>query len=138
MDYSKVTFAEYQTKKKAIFDSLGREEDICDGVICNECPFSNSTYCCSEHTELENPIEAIKLVMDYEIPANRSKVKIDTPIWVRDYDTENWRKRHFAKYENGLVWTFNNGFTSWTGKQNNINSWDYARLAESEEINNEK
>lgn len=133
MDYSKVTMLEYQWKKKAVLDSVGRIEEMCHGIQCESCPFYVDSCKVSEISEIENPLEAIKIVMDYEIPVNWSKVKIDTPILVNDDKGEKWFKRHFAKYENGLVWAFNNGFTSWTGKQDNVNSWEYARLAESEE-----
>ena len=121
MDYSKVTFAEYQAKKKAILNSLGRADN------CKV----------SEISEIENPLETIKIVMDYElpyeIPVDWSKVEVNTPILVKDDKRDEWVKRHFAKYENSLVWAFNNGFTSWAGKQGNVNSWNYAKLAENEE-----
>ena len=59
-----------------------------------------------------------------------SKVEVDTPILVRN-DGVKWVKRHFAKYENGLVYTWKDSHTSWTTED--MTEWDYAKLAEDEE-----
>ena len=61
-----------------------------------------------------------------------NKVEIDTPILVRDYESQEWEARHFAKYEGGIVYTWDGGSTSWTSK-GNVTEWKYAKLAESEE-----
>ena len=61
-----------------------------------------------------------------------SEVEVDTPILVRDYEDVKWQKRHFAKYENGFVYAWNRGCTSYTGADKI--KWKYAKLAESEEI----
>ena len=58
-----------------------------------------------------------------------SKVAVDTPILVRDHENETWYKRHFAKYEDGKVYTWHNGSTSWSSKGDTID-WKYAKLAE--------
>lgn len=71
-----------------------------------------------------------------------SKVKVDTPILVREYEDEEWNKRYFAKFEYGVVWSFCDGRTSWSARKNNIRndtiSWKCAKLAESEEQINER
>ena len=59
-----------------------------------------------------------------------SEVEVDTPILVRN-DGVEWVKRHFAKYENGLVYAWKDSRTSWTTED--MTKWDYAKLAESEE-----
>ena len=60
-----------------------------------------------------------------------SKVAVDTPILVRDYETSKWEKRYFAFFENGKVHAWNGGVTSWTSERhNNTMSWEYAKLAE--------
>lgn len=41
-----------------------------------------------------------------------SKVAVDTPIIVKEKID---LKRHFAKFENGFVYYYDNGRTSWTG-----------------------
>lgn len=60
-----------------------------------------------------------------------SKVKVDTPILVRDFEDAKWTKRHFAYFENGKVYAFDGGGTSWTSKHHgNTMSWLHAKLAE--------
>ena len=58
-----------------------------------------------------------------------SKVEVDTPIMVRD-DGVKWVKRHFAKYENEIIYAWNSGATSWSTSC--MTGWKYAKLAESE------
>ena len=60
-----------------------------------------------------------------------SKVPVDTPILVRDFETSKWEKRYFAFFENGRVNAWCGGTTSWSNE--NITrtiSWRYAKLAE--------
>ena len=62
-----------------------------------------------------------------------SKVAVDTPILVRDRDCQIWEKRCFAKFENGKVYAWLHGSTSWTAERSNsFYSWNYAKLAEQE------
>ena len=74
----------------------------------------------------------IWLLEEYKEPeTDWSKVEVDTPILVREYEHENWVRRYFAKYEGGKVYVWNNGRTSWTEKF--MTPWKFAKLAESEE-----
>ena len=57
-----------------------------------------------------------------------SKVKIDTPILVRNNGCV-WTKRYFAEYKNGKVRTYFNGATSWSS-DGRMDSWANAKLAE--------
>ena len=62
-----------------------------------------------------------------------TKVKVDTPIYVTNTKDKNWRPRHFAKFENGKVYAFLNGVTSWSAEDvDYIYGWRYAKLAEVE------
>ena len=71
-----------------------------------------------------------------EPPVDWSKVAVDTPILVRDYKENEWIKRYFAKYENGKVYTWLGGATSWSAEMSsNVNVWKMAKLAEGEEKN---
>lgn len=67
-----------------------------------------------------------------------SKVKIDTPILVRDDENNEWQRFYFAKYEDGFVYTWIAGATSWTAvgyeEGGNVYKWKYAKLAETENI----
>lgn len=57
-----------------------------------------------------------------------SKVPVDTPIVVWDNGDFTKEKRHFAKYQNGRLYAFGNGQTSWTTSDDDIATWDNARL----------
>ena len=60
-----------------------------------------------------------------------SKVAVDTPILVRDFEDMKWGKRHFAFFKDGRVYTWDGGVTSWTCENPNcVMSWKYAKLAE--------
>ena len=77
-------------------------------------------------------LQTLWLMEEYEEPeTDWSKVEVDTPILVRTVEGAEWTKRHFAKYEDGMVYVWTNGKTSWTGADEI--KWKYAKLAESEE-----
>ena len=61
-----------------------------------------------------------------------SKVAVDTPILVRDFEYSNWLKKHFAKFESGKVYTWRGGGTSWNSNDK-TDGWKYAILAEAGE-----
>ena len=78
----------------------------------------------------------IWLLEEYKEPEiDWSKVEVDTPILVTHYEDEEWHRRYFAKYENGIVYAWNNGETSWSTHSMTacMTAWNYAKLAESEE-----
>ena len=80
----------------------------CRKLECSDCAFNThgKGYCNDEIEKWANS--------EYvEPPVDWSKVAVDTPILVRDSEKESWRKRHFAKYENGIVYAWGNGTTSW-------------------------
>ena len=59
-----------------------------------------------------------------------SKVAVDTPVLVSN-DNKEWIKRYFARYEDGNVYGWLNGKTSWTATgELSIGYWNYAKLAE--------
>lgn len=59
-----------------------------------------------------------------------SKVAVDTPIFVRNRIEDMWKCRYFAKYEDGKVYTWCGGRTSWSNviSYKPVN-WEYAELA---------
>lgn len=62
-----------------------------------------------------------------------SKVPVDTPILVTDAAEPVWNRRYFAKYENGMVYAWLDGETSYTADNDDyILEWNYAKLAEVE------
>nr|DAQ48974.1 MAG TPA: hypothetical protein [Caudoviricetes sp.] len=60
-----------------------------------------------------------------------NKVKVDTPILVRELDGCPWKKRYFAFYDGRIVQAWKYGATSWSiENKRDIISWPYAKLAE--------
>ena len=60
-----------------------------------------------------------------------SKVAVDTPIFVKDYKCDAWKKRYFAFYKDETVYAWANGATTLSVENDrNIIHWAYAKLAE--------
>jgi hypothetical protein len=92
------------------------------------CPFSPrvpvKSTCFEEKDQLIDISEYLGIV-------DWSKVKVDTPILVRSYESTKWVKRHFAFFKNEKVYTWDGGLTSWTCDDiNDSMSWECAKLAE--------
>lgn len=59
-----------------------------------------------------------------------SKVPVDTPILVKNHDGEAWEKRYFAFFEDGNIYAWMCGTTSWTADvADGATDWKYAKLA---------
>ena len=69
--------------------------------------------------------------MEFREVTDWSKVPVDTKVLVSD-DGEEWNRRHFAKYEDGKAYCFNDGYTSFTivnyAYLSNATSWEYVKL----------
>ena len=94
-----------------------------------------SRSCANTSCDQCKMLQIIWLMEEYEEPeVDWSEVKVDTPILVRysEDGDEEWTKRHFAKYENGKVYAWFDGCTSWSTEGHMV-IWNYAKLAESEE-----
>ena len=60
-----------------------------------------------------------------------SKVAVDTPILVKDDYDDKWEKAYFAKYEDEMIYAWNNGRTSFSARsKDDTFIWDNAKLAE--------
>ena len=94
------------------------KSDSCDGLACGACYMLQAIWLMEEYKEPEEP------------ETDWSDVNVDTPILVRQDKTGDWLERHFAKYENGNVYAWVDGQTSWTGADEI--KWKYAKLAEGE------
>lgn len=106
-------------------DSLGRTEGLCNGIqTCENCPFKAFDGCVG--VEMDDPEKAIDIVMGYELPVDWSKVPVDTPIYVRDSTYDCWTPRYFARFVDGIVFTWVDGKTSFT--TDIVASWAYAKL----------
>ena len=101
----------------------------CAKIKCEDCDYGKSDSCGGSEYKFREWLNSEYV----EPPVDWSKVAVDTPILVRDREKEAWRKRHFAKYENGIVFAWGNGLTSWSAHRSNVVGWGMAKLAESEE-----
>lgn len=100
----------------------------CSGASCNKCDFNSNINCRKNVNEWANS-EYIKPV---EPPVDWSKVPVDTPIYVRCRSSDEWEKKHFAKFENNYVYAWSDGKTSWSTTNGSTMVWEHAKLAESE------
>ena len=76
-------------------------------------------------------IENILKPYEEEPEIDWSQVAVDTPILVKGLGTEDpWQPRHFAKYEDGKVYAWIGGCTSWSTTDDNVSFWAFAKVAE--------
>lgn len=55
------------------------------------------------------------------------KVEKDTKILVKHCENDKWERRYFAKFDNGHVYAYPEGTTSWTSSLAGVR-WEYAKL----------
>lgn len=103
---------------------VGDKVVSCKPTRCNECAFRTAAICPFAVEKWANS--------EYvEPPIDWTKVAVDTPILVRDSVSLEWTKKYFAKYENGSVYAWHYGTTSWSS-YGHTTAWRLAKLAESE------
>lgn len=119
---------------KRMYDLGFRRAEIEDDTLfffVNErdylCPFSPRVpvkcTCFEEKDQLIDVAEYLGIV-------DWSKVAVDTPILV-SLDDETWLCRYFAAFENGIVYTWSSGATSWSVRKRECqDAWSFAKLAE--------
>lgn len=67
--------------------------------------------------------------MNFEEIIDWSSVPVDTKILVRDKKDEGWKRKYFAKYENGKIYAWTWGKTSFSADGNeDVIDWEYAKL----------
>ncbi|MBF1099840.1 hypothetical protein [Solobacterium sp.] len=60
-----------------------------------------------------------------------SKVAVDTPILVKQYEQDEWEKRHFAYFKDERVYAWLCGATSWSADyEGDTTDWNLVKLAE--------
>lgn len=106
--------------------AVDKEGKLCDcNVIrCSDCAWSSKSRCRERFKEWAE--------QEYvEPPVDWSKVPVDTKILVRDSETGQWSRRHFARYKNNIVFAWDRGCTSYSADgYHNVSTWKYAKLAE--------
>lgn len=105
----------------------GKPEN-CRKIKCKGCVFDGGTmkYCERKTREWANSeyVEPVEPSVDW------SKVPVDTSILVKVTEKCTWIHRYFAKYENGLVYAWEQGVTSWSAEDSDdVCDWKYAKLA---------
>ena len=99
-----------------IIPNILKSNELCGDTDCKSCQMLCMIWLSEEYEEPET---------------DWSKVAVDTPILVRQTKDGEWLRRHFAKYEGGIVYTWKDSHTSWT--EDCMTGWDYGKLAESED-----
>lgn len=121
----------------AIVESMAVSKDgkiaICKQITCEKCIFRKKQRSVSCIAQMADWLKQEYVEQEYVEQVNWSKVKVDTPIYVRCSDDEKWVPRYFAKFEDGRVYAWSDGTTSFTTPIAGAVDWEYAKLAESEE-----
>lgn len=100
----------------------------CNEFKCENCIFSRDESDgsdCYEKTKEWSEQEYV------EPPVDWSKVPVDTKVFVRDSDSDTWKHRYFAKFEDGKIYTWNDGRSSFTSFEPGATLWwNQGKLAE--------
>ena len=94
----------------------------CANIKCSDCEFDkcDTSVCNEEFTKWANS--------EYKEPEiDWNKVPVDTCILITD-SCDNTIKRHFAKYDNKIIYAYPDGTTSWSFdnqvEYNELVAWD--------------
>ena len=115
----------YNTKDPSLA-VVGSKIINCRDARCSECEFSKKKR---EYVGINCFGKLLVwLCEEYQEPSvDWSKVAVDTKVLVSD-DGEKWFNRYFAEFDDGRVYVWSYGGTSWS---NNLTSpYNYAKLAE--------
>lgn len=113
---------------KVAIDKTTMKPVPCKDILCSYCYFGfkvgiKCNDACKEWCESEYE----------EPPINWSKIPVDTPILVKHIENDEWRRRYFAEFKDGVVYAWKDGKTSWSSLGLDKVDWEYAKLAEDEE-----
>lgn len=112
---------------KIAVDKATLEPIACYELDCKDCLLDAHSYdCCRDKMKKWANSEYVEPSVDW------SKVAVDAPILVNISNDHRWVKRYFAKYENGSVFAWNNGATSWSSERH-ATAWALAKLPERSE-----
>ena len=93
----------------------------CVKTRCNDCACHDSDKDCQEFIKEWANSEYIKFV-------DWNKIQVDTPILVKNRQGEIWYHRYFYKYDNGKIYSWEGGTTSWSNS-GFCEDWEMAKLA---------
>ena len=106
-----------------LWGKFSGEIDYCQNRECDDCDFETGQRSCRKEAMDWLRAEAVE-----ELKVDWNKVPVDTPVWVRDREDQDWKPRYFAKYEDGLVHAWDGGTTRWSTDGSTI-CWSHAKLA---------
>lgn len=116
------------SSNKIAVDKKTMKPVSCRDIQCEYCYFRVKSSIGCDDTRKEWCESEYK-----EPPINWSKIPVDTPILVRDSKNDEWLHRHFAKFEDNVVYAWDDGRTSWSSLSDEVVDWEYAKLAEDDE-----
>lgn len=102
------------------FDKENHQVTVCDALPCTQCAFN-------PHCNVNKLNWAYEEYVENESSVDWSQIPKDTKIYTSD-DNEHWHPKYFAAYEDGVVYAWANGGTSFTAKT--VIPCHYAKLAE--------
>lgn len=108
----------------AVEEKTGRVTS-CNQITCFECKFDS---CSSVDCDTAALAWADEEYIDSK-EVDWSKVPVDTKIWVRNTEYDKWEPKYFAKYEDGVVYAWVGGATSFSAKCKDRMPWKYVELA---------
>lgn len=105
--------------------AVDKEGKLCDCnvILCSDCAWSDKSRCRERFKEWSE--------QEYvEPPVDWSNVAVDTKVYVRDSDRGHWKPRYFAKFEDGKIFTWTCGATSFSANDlNDVTRWNQGKLA---------
>ena len=109
---------------KKFKDSDGKEWEVVEVYMSCEYDLRSKVGCLITDSLAVSEIAEL----DFEEVIDWSKVPVDTKILVSNFGTKQY-KAYFAKYEDGKIYAWDSGRTSFTaGFENNMACWDYVKL----------
>lgn len=132
----------YEKYGNEIIETFRNSPNGCDDFVCRNVLEPMNLDCHSISCDVCHHLFSVWLLNEYKKPEKPeidwSKVSVDTKIYVRDATYESWTKRYFAKYEDGNIYAWDCGFTSWSAvSEEQVVLWKYAKLAEEGDIKRE-
>lgn len=107
--------------------AVNKKGELCDchEITCGVCIGYPNDRACRGRIKGWFEQEYVETTVDW------SKVPVDAKIFVRDPEDEPWKRRHFARYKNNVIYAWNDGSTSYTADGcDDVTGWKYAKLAE--------
>lgn len=101
------------------------EDILCAGIKCLNCDGLTDRDICQ--------FNVIKWLDQEHIDTIPENTPVDTLILVSDFG-HDWLPRYFAKFEDGKIYAWNDGATSFTAR--GCASWEYAKLYRTEQEKN--